>query len=137
MRFRFAATLACLTMTIALTGGGAGARASTDREEALDAPRQKIESTGVLALHCQRGYFCAYIHANYSGELLKSQAGRGSRVDVGGGTSSGSNNTANEWVGVNDLCCGVPDDDVFKWAPYTEANVNSSANDKINYFRVR
>ncbi|MFI6080332.1 peptidase inhibitor family I36 protein [Streptomyces sp. NPDC051217] len=146
MRIRFAAT-ACLTMAIALTGVGAsaatstttsptGAKVSADQKETLNIPFRTIESARVPALRCQSGYFCAYIHANYNGQLLKSSAGRGSRVQVGGGTSSGSNNTANEWVGVNDLT-GVPDDDIFKWAPYTEANIGSAANDKINYFRVK
>ncbi|GGK21698.1 hypothetical protein GCM10011583_62130 [Streptomyces camponoticapitis] len=146
MRIRFAATAAALTMAVALAGAGAsaatsttspaGPQASAHQKEAVAAALRSGGSAEALALRCQSGYFCAYIHANYGGQLLRSSAGRGSRVQVGGGTSSGSNNTANEWVGVNDLT-GVPDDDIFKWAPYTEANVGSAANDKINYFRVK
>jgi hypothetical protein len=93
--------------------------------------------TEPMALHCTRGYFCAYIHANFDGLLLESNAGRGSRVQVAGGTSSGANHTGNLWVGVNDLCCGVPDDNIFSWAPYTQANLGRADNDKINYFNVK
>lgn len=92
-------------------------------------------SNEVRALKCQSGFFCAYIHHSYNGLILKSQAGRGSRVQVAGGTSSGSNNTANLWVGVNDR--PGPDDDIYKWAPFTEANLGSAQNDKINYFNVK
>lgn len=126
MGIRFAATGACLTMTIALTGVGTGAQASPVRTEERKAPS---------ALTCPAGYFCAYSEPNYRVQILKSRAGRGSEVDVADGkTRSGSNNTANEWVGVNYHCCGVPDDDVNKWAPYTEMNNNST---KIDYFSVR
>jgi hypothetical protein len=110
-----------------------------------------VTATGLLAaaspataapaapvLHCNTNYFCAYINTNYDGILLASNAPRGtSRVSVGGGTSSGANNTSNYWKGVNDLCCGVPDDDIFTWAPYTEVNLGRAQQDKINYFAVQ
>lgn len=92
-------------------------------------------SDGALALSCQDGFFCAYINVNYNGQILKSNAGSGQRVQVAGGTSSGSNATSNNWTGVNELS-GLPDDDIFTWAPGTDANLGSAQNDKINYFNV-
>ncbi len=65
-----------------------------------------------------------------------SAAGSGSRVQVPGGTSSASNNTSNTWEGWDDIA-GLPDKREFTWAPHTEANTGSAANDKINYFIVR
>jgi len=117
----FSLLAASVAASVSTLAGGAPAMAASD---------------GVQALSCQSGYFCAYINVNYNGQLLKSQAGRGSQVQVGGGTSSGSNNTANLWVGVNEIP-SYPDDDIFKWAPYTEANLGSAQNDKINYFNVK
>ncbi|WP_330176607.1 peptidase inhibitor family I36 protein [Streptomyces sp. NBC_01498] len=142
MRIRFAATAAGLTMAVALTGIGAsaatdttGVRTATDRTTVNTPFRSAESAVAPAALRCPRGTFCAYIHANYSGELMRSSAGRGSRVQVSGGTSSGSNNTGNQWVGVNEI--PGPDDDVWKWAPYSEGNVSSAANDKINHFDVK
>ncbi|SDM53348.1 peptidase inhibitor family I36 protein [Allokutzneria albata] len=89
-------------------------------------------------LKCATGYFCAYEHINFTGAVLvQSRAGRGSTVDAPNDrTSSGSNNTGNQWVGVNSRT-GIPDDDVYKWAPYTDASTIGSANDKIDHFDVR
>ena len=88
-------------------------------------------------LKCAAGYFCAYEHINFTGAVLvQSRAGRGATVDAPNDrTSSGSNNTSNQWVGVN-LRIGIGDD-VYKWAPYTDASTIGSANDKIDQFDVR
>ncbi len=86
-------------------------------------------------LHCNSGYFCAYIHANYDGLLLKSSSGRGTSVSVAGGTSSGANNTSNYWEGINKR--GPINDGIFTWSPGTEANLGKAQNDKINFFKVK
>jgi hypothetical protein len=99
------------------------------------APSAMAQSDAVAALHCQSGYFCAYLNINYSGQILKSAAGSGSRVQVPGGTSSGSNATSNRWAGWDDISV-LPDKLEFTWAPHSEANTGSAANDKINYFIV-
>ena len=110
---------------LAVTAGGLVAGAAP----AMAAPQ--------AAQHCDKDFFCAYINTNYNGLILKSGAHSGTRVDVGGGTSSGSNNTSNQWVGVDSLPGPIPDDDIFKWAPHTDANLGSAQNDKINYFNVK
>ncbi|MCP3803044.1 peptidase inhibitor family I36 protein [Allokutzneria sp. A3M-2-11 16] len=88
-------------------------------------------------LKCATGYFCAYEHINFTGAvLIQSRAGRGARVDAPDNrTSSGSNNTGNQWVGVN-IRLGIHDD-VYKWAPYTDASTIPGANDKIDFFDVK
>lgn len=101
-------------------------------------PAMAVPNAVMAPLKCTNGYFCAWEHDNFEGRLYtKSRAGRGSQVDVADGKiSSGSNATGNQWVGVN-AHSGGWDDDVYKWAPYTEAGSIGSASDKIDHFDVR
>ena len=88
---------------------------------------------------CVAGHFCAFDNANYGIMLLDSTAGRGSNaVNVADDrVTSGSNRTANSWVGVTKRT-GLPDQTVFTFSAYTDvSNVGSNANDKIDHFNVR
>jgi hypothetical protein len=87
---------------------------------------------------CGDRHFCAFDNAGYTGLLLDSTAGRGSRfVDVANDrVSSGSNRSYNQWVGVNERT-GLPDQQIFKFGPRTDVSyVGATANDKIDHFDV-
>jgi Peptidase inhibitor family I36 len=104
--------------------------------------------TGVMALAphawathttCPVGWFCAYDHAGYHDELLRSAAPRGRNgINVANDrVSSGRNRTANTWVGITQRTV-LPDQTVFRFGPFTNvSNVGPAANDKIDHFNVR
>jgi len=89
--------------------------------------------------HCMGGHFCAFANANFNVTILDSTAGEGSNgVDVSNDqTSSGSNSTLNDWVGVTKRT-NQRDETVFIFAPNSENSyIGDNANDKIDHFDVR
>jgi len=94
-------------------------------------------SPAAAAIPCG-GSFCAYDLAGLEGPLMRSSAPAGSeKVEVPDDrTSSGENNTVNQWVGVNRRFL-LPDSRVHRWFPGDIAfELGAEANNKIDHFDV-